>query len=184
MKTKVIVLVQDTDDYSEMLSNAFYNYEGELDDFVEIIRKRFPKAVCQEPIEDDGVQGSVVEQSDRYIMTYEQHNMGDTMRIYEKQMSPAWRDRMFSLFDAINRSGVDNSQWGVCEDVDDSHYEWGTVGVHRLAGKWLFVYTDEDGANPLQEWSMSVPEPDYEFDLEQDGEETMNKSIVFYKLED
>lgn len=180
---KVIVLVQDTDDYSEMLSNALYNYEGELDDFVEIIRKRFPKALC-EPVEEP-VQGRVEEQSDRYILTSESHNMGETMRIYEKQMSKSWKEKMFGLFDAINRSGVDNSQWGVCEDVDDSRYEWGTVGVHRFAGKWLYVYTDEDGANPLGHWGRSFPEPDYEIALEQDGDEPMmNKSIVLYKLED
>lgn len=177
------MLVNDTDDYSEMLSNAFYNYEGELDDFVEIIRKRFPKALC-EPVEEP-VQGRVEEQSDRYILTSEQHNMGDTMRVYEKQMSPAWRDKMYALFAAINRSGVDNSQWGVCEDVDDSRYEWGTVGVHRFAGKWLYVYTDEDGANPISEWGELTCEPDYELALEQDGDEPMiNKSIVLYKLED
>jgi len=180
---KVIVLVQDTDDYSEMLSNAFYNYEGGLDDFVEIIRKRFPKALC-EPVEEP-VQGDVMEQSDNYIMTYEQHNMGDTMRIYEKQMSKTWKEKMFGLFDAINRSGVDNSQWGVCEDVDDSRYEWGSIGVFRFAGKWLYVYTDEDGANPLGQWGRRLPEPDYEIALERDGDEPMmNKSIVLYKLED
>jgi len=180
---KVIVLVQDTDDYSEMLSNALYNYEGELDDFVEIIRKRFPKALC-EPVEEP-VQGRVEEQSDRYILTSEQHNIGETMRIYEKQMSKTWKERMFALFDAINRSGVDNAQWGVCEDVDDSRYEWGTVGVHRFAGKWLYVYTDEDGDNPLGQWSRSLPEPDYEIALERDDDEPMmNKSIVLYKLED
>lgn len=180
---KVIVLVQDTDDYSEMLSNALYNYEGGLDDFVEIIRKRFPKALC-EPAEEP-VQGRVEEQSDRYILTSESHNMGETMRIYEKQISPAWRDKMYALFDAINRSGVDNSQWGVCEDVDDSRHKWGSIGVHRFDGKWLFVYTDEDGVNPLEWGSMSVPEPDYEIALEQDGDEPMmNQTIVLYKLED
>ena len=92
---------------------------------------------------------------------------------------------MYALFDAINRSGVDNVQWGVCEDVDNSHYEWGTVGVHRFPGKWLYVYTGEDGANPLEWGSMSLPEPDYEIALERDDDEPMmNKSIVLYKLED
>jgi hypothetical protein len=180
---KVIVLVEDTMDFSEQLSNAFYNYEGGLDDFVEFIRKNFPKALC-EPVEER-VHGDVLEQDDRYIMTYEQHNMGDTMRIYEKQISKAWKEKIFSLFDAIQRSGIDNCHWGVCEDIDNSHYEWGTVGVLRFAGKWLYVYTDEDGVNPLGQWSMSVPEPDYELALERDGDEPlMNQSIVLYKLED
>lgn len=180
---KVIILVQDTDEYSEQLSNDFYNFSGELDEFVEYVRKHYPQASC-EPMEER-VQGDVEEQSDRYILTNEQHNMGETMRIYEKQMSPSWRDKMFGLFDAINRSGVDNSQWGVIEDVDDTHREFGTAGRHGMAGKWLYVYTDEDGDNPLGRWSERLPEPDYEMALLRDGDEPMiNQSIVFYKLED
>lgn len=180
---KVIVLVNDTEDYSERLANLFYNYEGKLDDFVELIRKHFSKALC-EP-EEESVQGRVEEQSDRYILTNEQHNMGETMRIYEKQMSPAWRDKMYALFDAINRSGIDNSQWGVCEDVDNSNYEWGTIGVHRFDGKWLYIFTDEEGVNPLGQWSRNLPEPDYEIALERDGDEPMmNLTIILYKLED
>ena len=83
MKTKVIIMVQDTEDFSEQLSNAFYNYEGELDEFVEHIRNNYPQAVCEEPIEED-IQGDIMEQTDRYVLTDEQHNMGETMRIYEK----------------------------------------------------------------------------------------------------
>jgi len=180
---KVIIMVHDTDEYSERLANEFYNFEGELDEFVEHVRTHYPQALC-EPAEEQ-VQGMVDEQSDRYILTNEQHNMGETMRIYEKQMSKTWKERMFGLFDAINRSGVDNSQWGVCEDVDDTHYEFGTVGVHRMPGKWLYVYTDEGGVNPLGRWSERLSEPDYEMALKRDGAEPLiNQSVVFYKLED
>lgn len=81
MATRLIVLVHDIDDYSERLSNEFYNYEGTLDEFVGIIRKDYPKALCEEFNEEP--EGDIVEQTDRYIMTDEQHNMGETMRIYE-----------------------------------------------------------------------------------------------------
>lgn len=178
-------MVQDTDDFSEHLSNVFYNYEGKLDDFVEIVRQRYPMAVCKEPVEEEGVTGDIMEQSDHYIMTYEDNNMGGTMRVYERQIAKEWTDRMFSLLDAINRSGIDNSQWGVCEDVEDSRAEFGTIGVFRLQGKWLYIYTDEDGKNPIGKWSEHLPEEDRECYLRHDDDEPMiNKSIVFYKLEE
>lgn len=187
MKTKVIIMVQDTDDFSEHLSNVFYNYEGKLDDFVEFVCKSFPMAVCKEPVEEEGVTGDIMEQSDHYIMTYEEHNMGGTMRVYERQISREWTDRMLQLFGAINRSGIDNSQWGVCEDVGDTCSWFGTIGSYCLEGKWLYIYTDEDGDNPIdiERRSESVPEADREYNLRHDDEMPMiNKSIVFYKLEE
>lgn len=178
-------MVQDTDDFSEHLSNVFHNYEGKLDDFVEFVCKSFPMAVCKEPVWEEDVTGELMEQSDHYIMTYEDNNMGGTMRVYERQISREWTDRMFQLFDAINRSGIDNSQWGVCEDVEDSRAEFGTIGVFRLQGKWLYIYTDEDGDNPIGKWSEHLPEEDRECYLLHDDEMPMiNKSIVFYKLEE
>ena len=80
---KVIIMVQDTDEYNERLSNEYQNHLGTLDEFVDIIRKGYPQAVCAEPIEEE-VQGDIMEESDRYMMTEESHNMGETMRIYEK----------------------------------------------------------------------------------------------------
>lgn len=81
MATKLIVMVQDTDEYSEKLSNEFYNHDGTLDEFVGIIRKDYPQALCEESNEEP--EGDIMEQTDRYILTDEQHNMGETMRIYE-----------------------------------------------------------------------------------------------------
>ena len=83
MKTKVIIMVEDTMDCSEELAKEYYQHDGKLDDFVGTIRERYPQAVCEEPIEED-IQGDIMEQTDRYVLTDEQHNMGETMRIYEK----------------------------------------------------------------------------------------------------
>lgn len=111
--------------------------------------------------------------------------MKHVLEINEKQMSNSWKERMFALFDAINRSGVDNMQWGVCENVNDTRYCFGTTAVIRLPGKWLYVYTDEDGESPLGRWSERQPDPDYEMSVDCDEYEAMNnRSVQFYKLSD
>jgi hypothetical protein len=89
-------------------------------------------------------------------------------------------DKNYRLIDAINRCGIDNSQWGVVMDVQDTKAEFGTIGAHRLPGKWLYAYTDNDGVNPISEWSPQVT-PDLEFGLEEPFEP--NAKVVLYKLD-
>lgn len=89
-------------------------------------------------------------------------------------------EKIFKLFDVINRSGVDNGQWGVVRDVQDTKQEFGTIHSHRLDGKWLYVYTDDEGVNPLSSWSKE-PEPDRVWDLEQ--EMFPKGKILLYRLE-
>lgn len=82
MAKKLIVMVHDTDDYNERLSNEYYNFAGTLDEFVDVIRKDYPQALCEESVEEE-IEGDIMEESACYILTDEQHNMGETMRIYE-----------------------------------------------------------------------------------------------------
>lgn len=90
-------------------------------------------------------------------------------------------DKVFRLLDAINRSGIDNGQWGVKEDVPDTRAQFGTTKVYRLEGKWLFVYTDNDGHDPIADWSPDVNPDMVERIFDEDEK---NVRIMFYKLED
>lgn len=90
-------------------------------------------------------------------------------------------EKVFRLIDAINRSGVDNSQWGVIADCEDTKREFGTTEVRRLEGKWLYLYTDNDGRNVVTDWNTQVI-PDSVLQL--DDCFTPMSRICFYKLED
>lgn len=90
-------------------------------------------------------------------------------------------DKVFNLLDAVNRSGIDNGYWGVIRDCDDTKTEFGTTKVYRLAGKWLYVYTENDGVNHVSDWSPSV-KPDMVSRLDEEFEK--KSRIYFYKLED
>lgn len=48
----------------------------------------------------------------------------------------------FRLIDAINREGIDNSQWGVLEDIISTKEQFGTDRDDQLHGKWLYIYLD------------------------------------------
>lgn len=84
MATKVIIMVQDTDEYSQAIADRYLFGKGTLDWFVDSVRKDYPQAVCAEPIEES-IQGEIVEENDRYVLTNESHNMGETMRVYGKE---------------------------------------------------------------------------------------------------
>lgn len=49
----------------------------------------------------------------------------------------------FKLFDAINREGIDNSFWGLVEDIDDTEQYFGTVESAELPGKWAYIYKEK-----------------------------------------
>ena len=90
-------------------------------------------------------------------------------------------DKNFQLIDAINRCGIDNPQWGVVIDVEDTKQEFGTMGVHRLPGKWLYAYTTDEGVNPISEWSPKAT-PDMELGLDEPF--SPKAKVALYKLED
>ena len=90
-------------------------------------------------------------------------------------------DKTFRLIDAIGRCGIDNCQWGVIDGCEDTRAEFGTKRVHRLEGKWLYVYADPEGKNAVTEWSPNV-QPDEVSALTEEFEE--HTFIAFYKLEE
>lgn len=51
---------------------------------------------------------------------------------------------IFNLLDAINKEGLDNSQWGLCEDVENTRLYFGTEEEESLQGQYVFVYRDMD----------------------------------------
>mgnify|MGYP001026301517 FL=1 len=50
----------------------------------------------------------------------------------------------FKVIDAINRDGMDNGQWGLVEDVDNTQPYFGTKEEIELKGQWAYVYADKD----------------------------------------
>ena len=90
-------------------------------------------------------------------------------------------DKTFRLIDAIGRCGMDNCQWGVIDGCEDTRAEFGTKRVHRLEGKWLYVYADPEGKNAVTEWSPNV-QPDEVSALTEEFEE--HTFIAFFKLEE
>lgn len=50
----------------------------------------------------------------------------------------------FKVIDAINREGIDNGQWGLVEDVENSVAYFGTEEEVELKGQWAYVYAEKD----------------------------------------
>ncbi|MBQ3234068.1 MAG: hypothetical protein IJA96_05645 [Alistipes sp.] len=50
----------------------------------------------------------------------------------------------FKLIDAINREGLDNSRWGVVEDIESTKEYFGTDTDEQLQGQWLYLYRSAD----------------------------------------
>ncbi len=46
----------------------------------------------------------------------------------------------FELIDAINREGIDNSQWALCEDIEDTALYFGTEESVPLDGRYVCIY--------------------------------------------
>lgn len=70
-------------------------------------------------------------------------------------------EKNYKLLDDINRSGIDNTQWGLCQDVNAYEF-FGATQNEQLQGQWLYVYMDEDGYNPIAgHTGWSAPVPDY-----------------------
>lgn len=41
---------------------------------------------------------------------------------------------IFNLFDAINREGINNSTWGLCQDIADTQDYFGTKNLSHFKG--------------------------------------------------
>lgn len=50
----------------------------------------------------------------------------------------------YNLIDAINRENINNSQWGMCSDVQDTAAYFGTKESIELQGDYLYVYRQRD----------------------------------------
>lgn len=50
----------------------------------------------------------------------------------------------YKLFDAINREGISNMVWGLCEDIDSTKDYFETVEDIELQGQFVYVYREAD----------------------------------------
>lgn len=56
----------------------------------------------------------------------------------------------FKVIDAINREGIDNAQWGLVKDINDTIAHFGTKEKEVLNGQWAYVYVEKDDILSLQ----------------------------------
>lgn len=84
-------------------------------------------------------------------------------------------NKIFKVLDFINRQGLDNSEWGVCENVDRAHFVNECVCRNRYYdGKWLYVWMANEYALELYE---PATKPDDIIPIEDQDEE-----LLMYKL--
>ena len=86
------------------------------------------------------------------------------------------KENIFQLLNKINEEGLDNSQWGVTEDIFSTKGHFGTREDIDLEGKWLYVHANEDS----WEW-VSFAEalsPDNELQLM----DSCSDFVLLYKL--
>ncbi len=50
----------------------------------------------------------------------------------------------FELIEAINREGIDNSQWALCEDIEDTALYFGSEESIPLDGQYICIYRERD----------------------------------------
>lgn len=80
---------------------------------------------------------------------------------------------IFNLFDAINREGIDNSTWGLCQDIADTQAYFGSKESFALQGQ--FVYVSPDSSMPFMD--RTGIKPTYTLPLEDN-----NTTINIYQL--
>ncbi len=81
MEAKLLVCVQDCQ--PEFVELAERHEDADSEAMIADIRENYPHLLMEEPVVEE-MQGEPMWESSRYILTGEEHNMGETMRIYEK----------------------------------------------------------------------------------------------------
>ena len=82
---------------------------------------------------------------------------------------------IFNLFDAINREGIDNSTWGLCQDIADTQAYFGSKESFALQGQFVYVYVSPVSSMPFMD--RTGIKPTYTLSLED------NKTIInIYQL--
>lgn len=82
---------------------------------------------------------------------------------------------IFNLFDAINREGIDNSAWGLCQDIADTQAYFGSKESFALQGQFVYVYVSPDSSMPFMD--RTGVKPTYTLSLEDN-----NTIINIYQL--
>lgn len=82
---------------------------------------------------------------------------------------------IFNLFDAINREGIDNSTWGLCQDIADTQAYFGSKESFALQGQFVYVYVSPDSSMPFMDRTGN--KPTYTLSLEDN-----NTIINIYQL--
>lgn len=61
--------------------------------------------------------------------------------------------KIFTLFDCINRAGLDTGEWGMVEDVDTKNY-FGSLEFEILSGRYAYVWLEKDEFELNRELNM------------------------------
>lgn len=88
------------------------------------------------------------------------------------------RQEIFNLLDQINRYGLDNSNWGLVQDIPSTLTHFGTKADLELHGQWLYLYLNDDDEDWIIVESASNPDADFALPVMGcDGE-----FLILYKL--
>jgi hypothetical protein len=82
MEKRLLLLVSAEDGCWGALAEK-YNERYSIEDVLELARRRYPEVLREEYDEVCDVEGELQDETDQYILTYED-GMGETTRIYEK----------------------------------------------------------------------------------------------------
>ena len=52
------------------------------------------------------------------------------------------KQETFNLFDAINREGIGNQVWGLCQDIENTRDYFGTAEAVSLQGQFVYIYRE------------------------------------------
>ena len=92
------------------------------------------------------------------------------------------KQEIFNLLVQINRHGIDNSKWGLVQDISDTSTHFGTKDVLTLDGQWLYLYLSEDEADWTVVESPNTPASDFTLPLMDYLTQYDNEFLFLYKL--
>ena len=88
------------------------------------------------------------------------------------------KDKLYHLLDSINRSGIDNGTWGLCQDPHTKSYFGSKEDLH-LKGSFLYLYRDND--DMFYSYTYQLPAFDHSLHLQDSG--SNNLRVELYKID-
>lgn len=86
------------------------------------------------------------------------------------------RKKAWNVLAAINQEGLDNVEWGLCEDVWYDHFiQVEPQKNKKLKGKWVYVWQNKEAAKLFEEVYERADERIFVYDA--------NEMILLYNVD-